>query len=73
MDKLRACQNTWNLLKIIYIKMWEIELLNNQNEKLGISIYSHHDFSTPPIPSLEAFKKFGEDVVAIAKWFKPAA
>jgi len=27
-DKLHACQNTWNKTKLIYIKTWEIELLD---------------------------------------------
>jgi len=37
-DKLWACQNTWTLGKLITIKTWEIELLNNDSEKLGMSL-----------------------------------
>jgi len=33
-DKLRACQNTWNTSKLICIKTWEIKLLDDQNDKL---------------------------------------
>jgi len=32
-NKLCACQNTWDSSKLIYIKTREIELLDDQNEK----------------------------------------
>jgi len=34
-DKLRACQNTWLLGKLVQIKTWEIELLDDESEELG--------------------------------------
>jgi len=30
-DRLRACQNTWLAEKLVYIKTWEIELLDHYN------------------------------------------
>jgi len=38
MDKLQACQNTWLLGKLIQIKMWEIELLDNESKELGMTL-----------------------------------
>jgi len=29
-DKLWAYQNTWNKMKLVYIKMWEIKLLGGK-------------------------------------------
>jgi len=37
-DKLRACQNTWLSGKLIQIKMWEIELLNDESNDLGMTL-----------------------------------
>ncbi len=37
-DKLWACQNTWLSRKLIQIKMWEIELLDDESELLGLSL-----------------------------------
>jgi len=37
-DKLQACQNTWTLGKLITIKTWEIKLLDNESEELGMSL-----------------------------------
>ena len=30
-ERLRACQNTWLAEKLVYIKTWEIELLDHYN------------------------------------------
>jgi len=38
-EKLHACQNTWNKSKLVYIKMWEIELLDSQSGILGLSLW----------------------------------
>jgi len=37
-DKLRACQNTWSSGKLIQIKTWEIELLDDESEELGMTL-----------------------------------
>jgi len=37
-DKLRACQNTWMSGKLVQIKTWEIELLDDKNEDLGMTL-----------------------------------
>jgi len=37
-DKLRACQNTWTSGKLITIKTWEIELLDDESEDLGTTL-----------------------------------
>jgi len=37
-DKLRACQNTWLSGKLIQIKTWEIELLDDESEELGMTL-----------------------------------
>jgi len=34
-DKLRACQNTWLSGKLVQIKTWEIELLDDMSKELG--------------------------------------
>jgi len=39
-DKLHACQNTWTLGKLIQIKTWEIELLDDKNELLAMSLHN---------------------------------
>jgi len=36
-DKLWACQKTWLLGKLIQIKTWEIELLDDESEELGMT------------------------------------
>jgi len=38
-NKLRACQTTWLLGKLVQIKTWEIELLDNENEDLGMMLH----------------------------------
>jgi len=38
-DKLQACQNMWTLGKLITIKTWEIELLNDESKELGMSLW----------------------------------
>jgi len=37
-DKLRACQKTWLAGKLIQIKTWEIELLDDESEELGMTL-----------------------------------
>jgi len=37
-DKLQACQNTWSSSKLVFIKTWEIELLDSQNMHLFMSL-----------------------------------
>ena len=37
-DKLRACQNTWMSGKLVQIKTWEIKLLDDENEDLGMML-----------------------------------
>jgi len=37
-DKLRACQNTWLSGKLIQIKTWEIALLDDESEDLGMTL-----------------------------------
>jgi len=37
-ERLRACQNTWNTSKLAYIKTWEIELLDHYNGDLKLSL-----------------------------------
>jgi len=37
-DKLQACQNTWLSGKLVQRKMWEIELLDDESELLGLSL-----------------------------------
>jgi len=37
-DKLRACQKTWLSGKLIQIKTWEITLLDDDSEELGMSL-----------------------------------
>jgi len=37
-DKLQACQNTWTSGKLITIKTWEIKLLDDESEALGMSL-----------------------------------
>jgi len=37
-DKLWACQNTWLSGKLIQIKTWEIKLLDNESNKLGMTL-----------------------------------
>jgi len=38
LDKLHACQNTWLSSKLIQIKTWEIELLDNESDKLCMTL-----------------------------------
>ncbi len=38
-DKLRTCQKTWLSGKLIQIKTWEIELLDDESEELGMSLH----------------------------------
>jgi len=35
-DKLHACQNNWNQMKLTYIKTWEIELLDSHSGLLSL-------------------------------------
>jgi len=35
---LWACQNTWNMLKLVFLKMWEIELLGHYNVHTKINL-----------------------------------
>jgi len=37
-DKLRACQKMWLAGKLIQIKTWEIELLDDESEELGMML-----------------------------------
>jgi len=37
-ERLRACQNTWNAEKLAYIKTWEIELLDHYNLHLQMNL-----------------------------------
>jgi len=37
-EKLQACQNLWLKANLVYIKTWEIELLDNMNETLKMSL-----------------------------------
>jgi len=37
-DKLQACQNTWLSGKLVQIKTWEIELLDNESKELGMML-----------------------------------
>jgi len=37
-DKLQACQNTWLSDKLVQIKTWEIELLNDDSKELGMTL-----------------------------------
>jgi len=37
-DKLRACQNTWLSGKLIQIKTWEIVLLDDESDELGMTL-----------------------------------
>jgi len=50
-DKLRTCQNTWLSGKLIQIKTWEIELLDNESEDLGMTLHDtmmdlHHPMNS---------------------------
>ncbi len=38
MDKLQACQNTWTSGKLVTIKAWEIKLLDDESEVLGMTL-----------------------------------
>jgi len=38
-DKLRACQNMWSSGKLIQIKTWEIKLLDDESEELGMTLH----------------------------------
>jgi len=38
MEKLRACQNTWTSGKLVTIKAWEIKLLDDESEVLGMTL-----------------------------------
>jgi len=37
-DKLRACQATWTMTKLVLLKTWEIEFLDKRNPKMGMSL-----------------------------------
>jgi len=37
-DKLRACQATWITSKLVTLKMWEIEFLDETNKYMGMSL-----------------------------------
>jgi len=37
-DKLRACQATWITTKLITLKTWEIEFLDERNKDMGMSL-----------------------------------
>jgi len=37
-DRLHACQNTWLAEKLVYIKTWEIELLDHYNLHIQMSL-----------------------------------
>jgi len=39
-DKLQACQNTWMSGKLIQIKTWEIKLLDDESEDLGMMLHN---------------------------------
>jgi len=38
-EKLRSCQKTWLSGKLIQIKTWEIELLNDESKELGMTLH----------------------------------
>jgi len=37
-DKLRACQAMWTITKLIMLKTWEIEFLDECNPVMGVSL-----------------------------------
>jgi len=37
-EKLRSCQKTWLSGKLVQIKTWEIELLDDEDEDLGMTL-----------------------------------
>jgi len=37
-DKLQACQATWMMTKLVTLKTWEIEFLDEQNREMGTSL-----------------------------------
>jgi len=37
-DKLQACQATWITSKLVTLKMWEIEFLDDTNKYMGLSL-----------------------------------
>jgi len=37
-ERLRACQNTWTTEKLIFIKTWEIKLLNHYNLNMQMNL-----------------------------------
>ncbi len=38
-DKRRACQNTWLSGKLVQIKTWELKLLDDESEELGMTLW----------------------------------
>jgi len=37
-EKLHACQNLWLKVNLVYIKTWEIKLLDDHNDILNMSL-----------------------------------
>jgi len=37
-ETLRSCQKTWLAGKLVEIKMWEIELLDDESEELSMTL-----------------------------------
>jgi len=54
--KLRACQNTWNSLKHMVIKMWEFELLDHYHA--GINLLLWQAIMSIPHPTNKKFTLF---------------
>ncbi len=55
-DKLRACQKTWLAGKLIQIKTWEIELLDDESEELGMTLRdAMMDLRHPTNPKFNLF------------------
>jgi len=55
-EKLHACQNTWNTLKYTTIKTWEFKLLDHFHAGMNLSL--HHAIMLIPYPTSKEFTLF---------------
>jgi len=60
-DKLRACQATWITSKLVTLKTWEIDFLDEPNKLMGISLHDAiMSLKHPANPCFSFVKKQGQ-------------
>jgi len=67
-DKLQVCQNTWNSTKLVYIKTWEIKLLDSHNAWLHMTLQDtmmsiHHPTNAKFVLSIWSTNHIGSNAM----------